>query len=148
MNLELLARIMEQHIPFNRVLGVRVGHAEPGMVRLVVPFRPELVGDPMRPALHGGVLSALADAAGGAAVWSEIDDDRGRVSTIDLRMDYLRPARLEDVVAEGRTVRLGRRVAVADVRLYHAAHETETIATGKAVYNVLRAKGDVPTGWT
>jgi uncharacterized protein (TIGR00369 family) len=148
MNLELLARIMEQHIPFNRVLGVRVLDAERGTVRLVVPFRPELVGDPMRPALHGGVLSALADAAGGAALWSGIDDDRGRVSTIDLRMDYLRPARLEDVVAEAHTVRLGKRVGVADVRLYHPARSDETIATGKGVYNVLHAKGDVPTGWT
>jgi uncharacterized protein (TIGR00369 family) len=102
----------------------------------------------MRPALHGGVLSALADAAGGAALWSGIDDDRGRVSTIDLRIDYLRPGRLEDVVAEGRTVRLGKRVGVADVRLYHPVREAETIATGKGVYNVLHAKGDVPTGWT
>jgi uncharacterized protein (TIGR00369 family) len=148
MNFELLTRIMEQHIPFNRVLGVRVVGAEVGTVRLLVPFRPELVGDPMRPALHGGVLSALADAAGGAALWSGIDDDRGRVSTIDLRIDYLRPGRLEDVVAEGRTVRLGKRVGVADVRLYHPAREAETIATGKGVYNVLHAKGDVPTGWT
>ena len=148
MNLDLLTRIMQEHIPFNRVLGVRVVSAERGTVRLMVPFRPELVGDPMRPALHGGVLSALADTAGGAVVWSGIEDDRGRVSTIDLRIDYLRPARLEDVVAEATTVRLGKRVGVADIRLFHPAREEETIATGKGVYNVLHSKGDVATGWT
>jgi uncharacterized protein (TIGR00369 family) len=146
-NLELLTRIMQDHIPFNRVLGVRVVGAERGIVRLMVPFRPELVGDPLRPALHGGVLSALADAAGGAALWSGIDDDRGRVSTIDLRIDYLRPARLEDVIAEARTVRLGKRVGVVDIRLFHASREEETIATGKGVYNVHQMKGEVPVGW-
>jgi uncharacterized protein (TIGR00369 family) len=148
MDLDLLVRIMQDHIPYNRVLGVRVVGVERGMVRMMVPFRPELVGDPLRPALHGGVLSALADTAGGAAIWSGIDDDRGRVSTIDLRIDYLRPARLEDVVAEARTVRLGKRVGVADIRLFHPAREDETIATGKGVYNVLHAKGDVPKAWT
>ena len=148
MDLDLLVRIMQDHIPYNRLLGVRVVGAERGFVRMMVPFRPELVGDPLRPALHGGVLSALADTAGGAALWSGIDDDRGRVSTIDLRIDYLRPARLEDVLAEARVVRLGKRVGVADIRLFHAAHEEETIATGKGVYNVLRTKGEVPATWT
>ncbi|MGO8995559.1 MAG: hotdog fold thioesterase [Polyangiaceae bacterium] len=147
MDLDLLVRIMQEHIPFNRVLGVRAVSLERGLVRLMVPFRPELVGDPLRPALHGGVISALADAAGGAALWSGIDDDHGRVSTIDLRIDYLRPARLEDVLAEGRVVRLGKRVGVADIRLFHASREEETIATGKGVYNVLRTKGAVPEGW-
>lgn len=127
-------------IPFNRYLGVRVGAVENGRARLEVPFRPELVGDPLRPALHGGVLSALADAAGGAAVWTGLEDDRARVSTIDLRIDYLRPARLETIVAEAHVVRLGNRVGVADVRLFHPSSEGETIATGKGVYNIMIKK--------
>jgi uncharacterized protein (TIGR00369 family) len=142
MDLDLLARIMQEHIPFNRLLGVRLIAAEKGIVRLAIPFRPELVGDPLRPALHGGVISALADTAGGAACWSGIEDERGRVSTIDLRIDYLRPGRAETLVAEGRTVRLGKRVAVADIRLFHASRDEETIATGKGVYNVLYLKSD------
>jgi uncharacterized protein (TIGR00369 family) len=140
MDLAVLARVMEESIPFNAVLGVRVALLEKGHARLEVPYRPELVGDPMRPALHGGVLSALADTAGGAAVWSGVPDERSRVSTIDLRMDYLRPARLESVIAEGRVVRLGNRVGVVDVRIFHPATEDETIATCKAVYNITRAK--------
>jgi uncharacterized protein (TIGR00369 family) len=142
MDLELLARIMQEHIPFNRLLKVRMVAAERGSVRLEVPFAPELVGDPMRPALHGGVLSTLADAAGGAAIWSGVEDDRGRVSTIDLRIDYLRPGRLETVIADAKTVRLGKRVGVADIRLFHPDREDETIATGKGVYNVLRFRTD------
>jgi uncharacterized protein (TIGR00369 family) len=133
---EVLKQVMEELIPFNRYLGVRVAKATPGFARLEVPFRAELVGDPTRPALHGGVLSALADAAGGAAVWTGVEDERARVSTIDLRIDYLRPAKLELVIAEAQVVRVGNRVGVADVRLFQPSAEADTIATGKGVYNI------------
>jgi uncharacterized protein (TIGR00369 family) len=137
---EILKQVMEELIPFNRYLGVKLAKASAGFARLEVPFRDELVGDPLRPALHGGVLSALADAAGGAAVWAGIEDARARVSTIDLRIDYLRPARLELVVAEAHVVRIGNRVGVADVRLFQPSAESETIATGKGVYNIIIKK--------
>lgn len=140
MSPEVLKQIMEEMIPFNRFLGVRLTKAERGFARLEVPFREELVGDPLRPALHGGVLSALADTAGGAAVWAGLEDARARVSTIDLRLDYLRPAKLELVVAEATVVRVGNRVGVADVRLFHPSAEDQTIATGKGVYNVIIKK--------
>ena len=135
-----LKQMMESFIPFNAFLGVRAVHIEKELLRLEVPFRPELVGDPIRPALHGGVLSALADACGGGAVWLGIEDARARVSTIDLRIDYLRPARLETLVAEARVVRLGNRVGVADVRLYNASSPEVTVATGKGVYNISVSK--------
>jgi uncharacterized protein (TIGR00369 family) len=134
---EDLKQVMEEIIPFNRYLGMKLTRAAIGFVRLEVPFRPELVGDPLRPALHGGVLSALADTAGGAAVWSGVEDERARVSTIDLRIDYLRPGKLELVAAEAQVVRLGNRVGVVDMRIFHPSAESETIATGKGVYNVL-----------
>ena len=105
-------------------------------MRLEIPFRDELVGDPMRPALHGGVLSALGDTAGGAAVWAGLDDDNARISTIDLRIDYLRPARLVTLAAEATVVRVGNRVGVADVRIFNADGDDETIATVKGVYNI------------
>jgi uncharacterized protein (TIGR00369 family) len=135
---EVLRQVMEELIPFNRFLGVKLTAMRKGFARLEIPFRDELVGDPMRPALHGGVLSALGDAAGGAAVWAGIEDDNARISTIDLRIDYLRPARLTTLVAEATVVRLGNRVGVADVRVFNADEEdvADTVATVKAVYNI------------
>jgi uncharacterized protein (TIGR00369 family) len=142
---ELMKRVMEEVIPFNRFLGVKMTRSEPGFARLEIPFREELIGDPLRPALHGGVLSTLADAAGGAAVWTGLEDERARVSTIDLRIDYLRPAKLEPVIAEARVVRVGNRVGVADVRLFQPSDESATIATGKGVYNIIvKAGGSRP----
>ena len=136
MELDLLRRVTEELIPFNKFLGVRVTHMERGRVELTIPFREELVGDPMKPALHGGVISMLADTAGGMAVWSSLDNPAQRVSTIDLRVDYLRPGRLEDLAAEAIVVRVGRSVGVADVRLYHPSARGEIIATGKGVYAI------------
>jgi uncharacterized protein (TIGR00369 family) len=135
---EVLRQVMEELIPFNRFLGVKLTAMRKGFARLEIPFRDELVGDPMRPALHGGVLSALGDAAGGAAVWAGIEDDNARISTIDLRIDYLRPARLATLVAEATVVRVGNRVGVADVRIFNLDEDdvADTVATVKAVYNI------------
>src|SRR5580692_2956836 len=107
MDREALRQMMEDLIPFNRFLGIRVVDVGDDGVRLSLPFRPELVGDPLRPALHGGVISTLVDVAGGMAMWADIEDPAARVATIDLRVDYLRPARLETLEARAHVVRQG-----------------------------------------
>jgi uncharacterized protein (TIGR00369 family) len=139
-----MRELMESWIPFNKFLGMKLDEAHKGFVRFSLPFREEFIGDPMRRAMHGGVIATLADVAGGTAVWMELDDPmRGRVSTIDLRIDYLRPGKAEELIAEAQVVRRGNRVGVADVRLFHAGHPATTIATGKGVYNVKLARGDL-----
>jgi uncharacterized protein (TIGR00369 family) len=131
-----LRRIFEEFIPFNRFLGMRATHIEAGLARIEIPFRDEFVGDPSRPAIHGGLLSTLADTAGGMAVWSSLSNPSARVSTIDLRVDYLLPGRLETVAAEARVLRVGSTVGVSDIRLYHPSDVERTIATAKGVYAV------------
>ncbi len=132
-----LRRFFEEEIRFNRFLGMRVEALEEGYARLRVPFSEELVGDPFRPSLHGGVVSSLADTAGGIAAFTCVRPG-DRLSTVDLRVDYLRPAALEDLVAEGRVLRIGNRVAVADI-VVHQGDPDRHVATGKGVYNVKRS---------
>ena len=114
--LDAIREWTENGIPFNRVLGVRVLHVEKGRVRIAVPFREELIGDIGRPALHGGVISALIDLAGGIAIWTQLEP-ADRLSTIDLRVDYLRPGPAKTIVAEAVVIRVGDRVGVADTRM-------------------------------
>jgi len=140
MDAEALKQMMESFVPFNAFLGIRVTEVRKGFVRMEVPFRDEFIGDPLRPALHGGVISSLADTCGGAAVWVDIEDPRARVSTIDLRLDYLRPGKLDVLVAEAQVVRLGNRVGVADMRMFNAKAPEDTVATGKGVYSVALRK--------
>jgi uncharacterized protein (TIGR00369 family) len=131
-----LKQVCEEFIPFNKFLALKARYIERGRVRLEIPWREELVGDPLKPALHGGVISMLADTAGGMCIWSMIENNIGRVSTIDLRVDYLRPGRLEPLVADATVVRMGGRVGVSDIRLFHMSTEGETVATGKGVYAI------------
>ena len=140
MDLALLKVMVEQQIPFNRFLGLELAHAEPGRIRLELPFRDDFLGDWVRAALHGGVISMVADVAGGIAVWSTLESPSLRVSTIDLRIDYLRPGKTERLVAEAAIVRVGGRIGVSDVRLFHPGAEDHLIATGKGVYAIKALK--------
>jgi uncharacterized protein (TIGR00369 family) len=124
-------------IPFNLHLGMTVDELESGRCVLRIPFRQEFIGDPLRPALHGGVVSTLADATGALAVFSTFDGHETGVSTVDLRVDYLRPAKLEDLICEAKVVRVGNRVAVTTMVLHHGSLEY-VAAEGRGVYNLFR----------
>ena len=130
----------EQGIPYNKLLGLKVDHVARGEVVLRIPWRDELIGDVTRPALHGGVTSMIADTAGGAACFTMLERPTDRVSTVDLRVDYLRPGRAEDVVCRAKIVRVGNRVGVARMEVFSGDPDidAEPIATGQGVYNILR----------
>jgi uncharacterized protein (TIGR00369 family) len=137
----VLKQLAEEWIPFNRFMGLKAIVLDRGNIIFEIPYRDELIGDPMKRALHGGVLSMLADTAGGFAVWSALDDERARVSTIDLRVDYLTPGAQSAIRAHATLVRAGKTVGVSDIRLYHPNAESVTVATGKGVYAIRIAKG-------
>jgi uncharacterized protein (TIGR00369 family) len=133
---EVWKQLAEEWIPFNKFVGLQAISIEEGDILFEVPFRDELIGDPVKRAIHGGVISMLADTAGGFAVWTALHDERARVSTIDLRVDYLRPGKQEPLRAHATLVRAGKTVGVADVRLFHPTDPSATIATGKGVYAI------------
>jgi uncharacterized protein (TIGR00369 family) len=130
-----ILRTMEEFSPFNQLLGIRGEHAEPGRVVLSLAVRRDFIGDPRRPALHGGVLSALIDTAGGAAAWSALASGES-VSTVDLRIDYLEPAGLEAPLrAEAELIRKGNRVCHVRVAVTQG---DRLVAEGRGVYNIHR----------
>ena len=140
---EVIGRTFEHMIPFNRVLGLKLDSLDPKAPRLRFEMRPELVGNPVRQILHGGVISATLDVVGGLAIAlaslaAKADAAAPRhfpdIGTIDLRIDYLRPGRGLYFIATGRVVRLGGRVAVAHTELVNDTGEQ--IATGSAAYIV------------
>lgn len=138
-SIELVQRFLRESCPFNTFLGIEVAQLSPGFARLELPFRPELIGNPTIPALHGGTISTLIDVTGGAASMTRIDMREAMVSTIDLRVDYLRPGRSHRLVAESTVTRMGNRVASVDTVCFHPDEPERLIATGKAAYNVNRA---------
>jgi uncharacterized protein (TIGR00369 family) len=142
-----LVLFMEQHIPFNKLLGLRVDMLRRGECVLRIPWTDHLIGDSKRPAVHGGVISMLADTAGGAACFSMLSNPHDRVSTVDIRVDYLRPGPAMDLLCHAKTIRVGNKVAVARMEVFAgvlpdpSARQSDTgdaIATAQAVYNVVR----------
>ncbi len=126
-------RIVEEHVPFNRLLGIRGESAAAGRAVLLLPVRPEHLGDVRRPALHGGVVSALIDTAGGVAAWSALASGES-VSTVDLMVDYLEPARVAGPLrAEAELIRKGNRVCHVRVRV---TQDDVVVAEGRGVYNI------------
>ena len=137
------ARLIMERLPFDRHLGIVVEEVTPEHALLRLPYRAAHVGDPFRPALHGGALAMLADTAGGTAVIAATRH-LDRVSTLDMRVDYLRHARLADTLAEARIVRVGARAAVVRIHVYQD-DPTEPdgrrhVCDSTAVYSVYRAE--------
>jgi uncharacterized protein (TIGR00369 family) len=136
---EQLTAVIEEMVPFNRHLGLQVERIERGRADIRLPYRDDHVGDILRPALHGGVVAALVDATAGAAAFTRaraVD----RMSTLDIRIDYLRPAPKADLVASAHVRRMGNRVAVVNV-LVTANGESEPVAEGRAVFSIRRDVG-------
>lgn len=133
-----ILEIMQEQVPFNRLLGIRGEQAGEGRCVLSLPVKPEFTGDPRRPALHGGVVSALLDTAGGIAAWSSLKHGES-VSTVDLRVDFLEPGRVKGTLrAEAELLRKGNRVC--HVRM-SVTQDGLRIAEGLGVYNIHRRAG-------
>lgn len=94
-----------------RALGLDYrGHGE-DWVELALPWAPELVSVPAQGLLATGAIVSLVDTCSGTAVWTRMNGYRPIV-TLDLRLDYLRPAaKGETVIARCECYKLTRQVA-------------------------------------
>ena len=139
-----LKKIFEEMIVFNQVLGLKITSIKPDRVAARIAMRHELVGSPNR--LHGGVISASLDAMGGLAVMAAIGarhmDEApqqrlhrfGKLGTIDLRIDYLRPGIGEHFQLHAEVLRLGSRVATT--RMEFRGADGKLLSTGAGAYIV------------
>lgn len=118
--------------PFHQVLRPQAVEADPekGIVVISLGFRDELRRLPNEKSYHGGVIATLIDLAGHAAVAVKI----GRMApTIDLRIDYLRPADGSNLTATAKLIRAGRSVARVDIEI--TDDQGRQIAIGRGTYS-------------
>jgi uncharacterized protein (TIGR00369 family) len=89
--IEIIARQFIAALPHAQALGMRLESISEGVAVISMPYDARLVGDPETGVIHGGAVSALMDTASGAAVMCH---PAGGISTatLDLRIDYMRPA--------------------------------------------------------
>lgn len=106
-------------------------------VRMRVPYRQELVGDPASGVLAGGLVSTLLDHVGGMSVWLALNQFQS-IATLDMRVDYMRAAAPgRDLLAEAECYRLNRTMAF--VRAWAFEDDpSDPVAASQAAYIIHR----------
>jgi len=121
-------------VPYIQYLGIQFERRGDELTA-IMPFRDDLIGNPMLPALHGGATAAFLEITSvieltWATVWNsietgQIEPDKIKLGqnlqlpkTIDFTVDYLRSGLPRDAYARGRINRSGRRYASVSVEAW------------------------------
>jgi uncharacterized protein (TIGR00369 family) len=135
-----------QQMPFNQLLGLRVTDFSAERAEVRFAWNAQLVGNPVQQILHGGVIASVLDVVGGIMAVSSallkldstdaalLATKLGKMSTIDIRTDYLRPGRGREFIATAQVIRSGNKVCVCRMELHN--DEGVHIALGTGTYLV------------
>lgn len=131
-------------IPFNQLLGLKLEKIDTHEAVMHFDMKKELIGNFLHGILHGGVISAVLDMAGGMVVMAnaihknadktleEITTMLGKCSTVDLQVSYLAPGRGERFHAQAEIIKSGSKLSFTRMSLYN--HEKTLIASASATY--------------
>jgi uncharacterized protein (TIGR00369 family) len=142
---DILQRYIDAH-GYLSWLGARVESIEYGELVMTIPFDTKLTNsgpgesNEMPARIHGGIAATLIDTTGGIALRPALDDPvNGGVSTINLNVNYLRPA-AGDLTATAEVIRAGTSVGVSAVTVESETPDGETkpVATGQGAYRLFR----------
>ncbi len=131
-----VSRLVEA-VPYARFIGISAVVVE-GELLGRLQFAGHLIGNPMLPALHGGVIGALLEST---AIFQLMWETEAILlpKTITLTVDYLRSGRAVDTFARGILTRQGRRVACVRVEAWQD-DRSRPIAVASAHFLIETAK--------
>ncbi|HOW55667.1 MAG TPA: thioesterase family protein [Syntrophorhabdaceae bacterium] len=143
--LSVVNELFNEKIPFNKLLGLKVESISRERVSVGFRMRDELMGHYQRGMVHGGAISAVLDVTGGLAAFMGVQEKMagetleaklerfGRVSTIDIRVDFLRPGIGKKFIATAYALRTGKKVAVTRIELHNEKKELIAVGTGSYI---------------
>ncbi len=121
--------------PFHRLLGIALisVDSESGALSLLLPFNANVERAAESGQVHGGAIGALVDVAGTFALIAALSQP---VPTMNLRVDYLRPAISTDLIANAVVRRAGKSVGIVDVEVVDS--QQRTVALGRGSFSTHR----------
>ncbi len=136
---DMIARKFIEAIPHARELGMTLTDIDDGKAVIAMDYDERLVGDPETGVIHGGAVSALMDTCAGAAVMSH-PAAAVATATLDLRIDYMRPATPGDrITATAECYHVTRSVAFVRATAVDADPD-RPVATATGAFTIERAK--------
>lgn len=130
-----MAQQFIEALPHARALSIRLTEIGDGVAEMALPYDERLIGDPETGVIHGGAVSTLMDTCSGAAVMSH-PDAPGITATIDLRVEYMRPATPgAEIVARATCHHMTRSVAFVRVEATDGDPD-RPVATGSGAFVV------------
>jgi len=129
-------RAILERIPYCRFLGITAGLDDDGELISVLRFGPQIVGNAMLPAIHGGVIGAFLETAAIVEVMRQAPAV-GLAKPVDLTIAYLRSARAVDTFAKAIVTKHGRRVTNVRVEAWQG-ERARPIATAQGHFLVAR----------
>lgn len=137
--------LMTQMTPWARKLGFRVTRIERAHVWGVQPWSADFSGDPDTGVIHGGVITSFLDNLSGMACGAALEQFRA-VATLDLRIDYMRPAdQGRDIIGEAHCYHLTRTIAFTHAWAYHESLD-KVIATASAAFAINKIRAPSSAG--
>lgn len=129
-------------VPWAKELGLEFISVERGKASGKISWSEHLIGDPDTGIIHGGVITSLLDNLAGMAVVSALDEFRS-TATLDLRIDYMRPAEKgSDIIGEAECYHLTRTVAFIRASAFQEGDD-KVIATATGAFAL-----NNPASWT
>jgi uncharacterized protein (TIGR00369 family) len=126
-------------IPHNQDLGIEMLEAQDGRALAKLPYHARLIGDPETGVIHGGVVTTVIDTVCGLAVMTALDEVQP-IATLDLRIDYLKPAKpKQDLLARAHAYKVTRQVVFVRAAAYQSDEE-QPIANAVGTFMLVGAR--------